>query len=85
MKRTYRLVRTCPRKVTNTVTKDNSIVFANNANTVDAVAGDNFAPECIIRPYLGCAMARTSQIPEKIVEYMERMRIDIEIQLAREE
>lgn len=33
------LVRTCPRKVMNTVTKDISIVFANSVHTTEAVAG----------------------------------------------
>jgi hypothetical protein len=38
-------LRTCPRKVTNTVTKDNSIVLANKANRVDAVDGVKDPPE----------------------------------------
>jgi hypothetical protein len=79
------LLRTCPKKVTNTVTKDNSIVLANKAKKVDAVAGVNDPPECMARPYRGCAMASISQIPEKMVEYMESMRIEIESQLRRDE
>jgi len=63
-----RLVRTWPKKVTNTVTKLNSIVLANRANSVDAVDGVIFPPECIWRPYLGSIKARTTQMPEKMVE-----------------
>ena len=39
------LLRTCPKKVTNTVTKDNSIVLANKAKRVDAVDGVKDPPE----------------------------------------
>lgn len=78
-----RLLNTWPRKVTKTVTNDNSILFANKANKIDAVSGVSFPPEYINRPYLGCAKATTSQIPEKMVEYIDMARIEIESQLFR--
>lgn len=61
------------------------MVLANKAKRVDAVDGVNDPPECIVRPYRGWAIASMSQIPEKMVEYTESMRTDIESQLAREE
>lgn len=44
------LLITCPKNVTKTVTKDNSIVLANNAKSVDAVDGEKDPPECMVRP-----------------------------------
>jgi hypothetical protein len=79
------LLRTCPKKVTNTVTKDNSMVLANNAKRVEAVEGLNDRPDCIVRPYRGCITASISQIPEKMVEYIESIKIEIDSQLVREE
>lgn len=40
-----RLLKTCPRNVMKTVTKDNSIVLANSANIIEAVDGVSFPPE----------------------------------------
>jgi hypothetical protein len=80
-----RLVKTCPRKLTNTVTKLNSIVFAKSANNVDAVAGVICPFEMILRPYRGCQNPNINHRPEKSVEYIERSRIDIESQLFRDE
>jgi hypothetical protein len=79
------LLRTCPKKVTNTVTNDNSIVLAHNAKSVEAVEGLKEPPECIVRPYRGCTIASISQIPEKVVEYIESIKIEIDSQLVREE
>lgn len=78
------LLRTCPKKVTNTVTKDNSMVLANSAKSVEAVEGLNDPPDCILRPYRGCTTASISQIPEKTVEYIESIKFEIDNQLARE-
>jgi hypothetical protein len=61
------LLRTCPKKVTKTVTKDNSMVLANNAKSVEAVEGLK-DPRDEIMAYRGCIMASISQIPEKMVE-----------------
>jgi len=79
-----RLVRTCPKKVTNTVTKLNSMVLANRAKRVDAVDGVILPPECMWRPYLGSIKARTNQMPEKMVEYIESITMDIDSQLSLE-
>ena len=78
-------LRTCPRNATNTETKDSSIVFAKSANITEAVSGDRLPPDCILRPYRGCRKATISHIPEKTVEYTERMRIEIESQFFREQ
>ena len=78
-----RRLRTWPRKVTKTVTKDNSIVFANRAKRMEAVSGVKSPPECIARPYRGCTIASTKYIPENKVEYTERARMEIESQLLR--
>src|ERR1700712_5193083 len=72
---------TCPRKVTKTVTNDNSMVLANSAKTIEAVEGLKEPPECIILPYLGCTRAITSHRAVKTVEYIERIRIEMESQL----
>jgi hypothetical protein len=71
-----------PRNVTKTVTKESSIVLAKRAKTVEAVVGAKLPPERISRPYRGCTRASTSQIPEKMAEYIERQRMDIESQLV---
>lgn len=47
------LLSTWPKNVIKTVTKDNSIVFANNANTVEAVEGASLPPVRMNRPYRG--------------------------------
>jgi hypothetical protein len=78
-----RRLKTCPRNVTNTVTNDNSMLLANSANRIEAVSGVSLPPECIARPYLGWTRAITSHIPEKTVEYMDIVKIEIESQLFR--
>ena len=76
-------LRTWPRNETKTVTKDNSIVFAKRANTMEAVAGVKEPREWITLPYRGCMRARRSHMPEKTEEYTESMIIEMESQLAR--
>jgi len=61
------------------------MVLANSAKTVEAVEGLNDRPDCIVRPYRGCIMASISQIPEKMVEYTESIKTEIDSQLALEE
>jgi hypothetical protein len=61
------------------------MVLANSAKTIEAVEGLKEPPECIILPYLGCTRAITSHRAEKTVEYIERIRIEMESQLFREE
>lgn len=56
-----RRVRTWPMKVTNTVTKEISIVFANIAHTKDAVDGRMPPLEEICGPHRGCTRATTNQ------------------------
>lgn len=80
------LLKTWPRKDTKTETKDSSIVLAKSAKMTEAVSGVNLPPrDWIIFPYLGCIIAMTRYIPENIVEYTDKMRMDIESQLLREE
>ncbi len=65
------------------MTNDNSIVFANIANTVEAVDGVKEPPECIILPYRGCIRASSNHMPEKTDEYTESIKIEMDTQLAR--
>lgn len=60
------------------------MVLAKSAKTVEAVEGVKEPPEWIILPYLGCTAARTSQIPEKMVEYIESIKTEMESQLVLE-
>ena len=80
-----RRLRTWPKNVTKTVTNDSSMVFANRANRIDAVSGVIFPPEYIDRPHLGWIKPTMSHIPEKTVEYIESIKMDIASQLLREE
>jgi len=61
-------LRTCPRKVTKTVTNDSSILLAIAAATSDAVAGVIRELFVIPWPNRGLAMATPSQRPESKVE-----------------
>lgn len=71
--------------MTKTVTNDISMVLAKRANKIEAVDGDSDPPECIVLPYRGCAIASPSQSPDKSVEYIDKVRIEIESQLNRRE
>jgi hypothetical protein len=62
------LVNTCPTKATNTVAKDNSIVFAKMAVNTLAVDRDMEPSDDILWPHLGCAMATPNQMPLRMVE-----------------
>lgn len=62
------LLRTCPRKVTKTVTNDNSIDFANAVQRSDAVAGVILPVVVTCRPQRGLIIATTSHMPDPTVE-----------------
>ena len=74
-------LKTWPRKLTNIVTKDNSIVFAKPANKIEAVDGVNEPLVLICSPYRGRRTAMKNQMPENMVEYMQRHKTDTEVQL----
>ena len=63
-----RRLSTCPRKVTNTVTKDSSMLLAMAAAIKDAVAGVNLPLLTIPCPKRGLAIAVPSHRPERAVE-----------------
>lgn len=77
-------LRIWPRNVTNTVTKDSSILFAIAAHNREAVLGASFPGlEVILSPYRGLVIAINTQSPEKIVEYTARSNIAMANQWAR--
>ena len=63
-----RRLRICPRKATKTVTKDNSMDLAKAAVNSEAVLGDRCPCEDTRWLYLGLRIAKTTHIPENIVE-----------------
>ncbi len=55
--------------------------LAKAAHNVVAIFGDSFPAVVIVCPYLGFLMAIMSQMPEKIVEYIDSIIIDTANQL----